>query len=205
MTTAVEAIPAAAQVPRPIAALALADLVRRGRKVMDPLARTVPGDDSDALLLGVAAHAVGHETLAAELFLRSEEVLRAHGRLVPLSEALSLRVLALLALGGLERTAGLAEESGRSRWCTTALDCGALLKALTGDAPGALRLSDRAEPETDRHALGDPAAWVKVARGVAAPAGGRNQDAYRLLRRTFEPGVPASANARGGSVASGSG
>ncbi|WP_326724984.1 hypothetical protein OHT59_42100 [Streptomyces sp. NBC_00243] len=173
---------------------------------MDALARTVPGDDSDALLLGVAAHAVGHETLAAELFLRSEEVLRAHGRLAPLSEALPLRVLALLALGDLERTAGLAEESGRSRWCTTALDCGALLKALTGDAPGALRLADRAEPETDRHALDDPAAWVKVARGVAAPAAtpepGRVSAAPAHLRTG---GFRLSRTREGGSVASGAG
>ncbi|MFF1678073.1 ATP-binding protein [Streptomyces sp. NPDC058256] len=195
VTTAVEAFPATAQDPRHIAALALADPVRRGREVMDALARTLPGDDSDALLLGVAAHAVGHETQAAQLFLRSEEVLRAHGRRAPLSEALSLRVLTQLALGDLEGTAGLAEEAGRlaeesggPRWCTTALVCGALLKALTGDAPGALRLADRAEPEADRHALGDLAAWAQVARGVAALAAGRNGDAYRLLRRTFEPG-----------------
>lgn len=122
VTTALGEFPATAQDPRHIAALALADPVRCGRQVMGVLALALPGD---ALLLGVAAHAMGHEVLAARLFLRSEKVLRGRGRLAPLPEALSLRVLTHLALGDLQRAAGLTEEAGRPaeesdrpRWCT---------------------------------------------------------------------------------------
>jgi hypothetical protein len=187
--------------PRRTAALAVAEPVVRCAASIEALSR-VPSDghvDADALrLLGMAAHAVGHEALSAGLLRRAETALREQGRLGLLSHVLSMQVMVHLDLGDLDRAAAcaregeqLSEETGQPTWRTGTLACGSVLHALRGDAEVALRLAAEAELEAGRRGLNDLLSCVQLARGVAWLSAGRNEDAYRELRRAFDPADPS--------------
>ncbi|MDV9178405.1 helix-turn-helix transcriptional regulator, partial [Streptomyces sp. W16] len=76
-------------------------------------------------------------------------------------------------------------------WRTGTLACGSVLHALRGDAEVALRLAAEAELEAGRRGLNDLLSCVQLARGVAWLSAGRNEDAYRALRRAFDPADPS--------------
>ncbi|MFG2960784.1 ATP-binding protein [Streptomyces sp. NPDC048291] len=195
----VDQLPETADDPRCVATLAVAEPVLRVRQVMDALNAADPGDNADVLrVLGMAAHAVGHEALAAELLVHSEMTLREQGRLGLLSQVLSMQVMIHLVLGDLVRAAAAAEEgerlaveTGQPVWRTGTLVCDSVLKALLGDTQEALRLSAEAEMEAARRLLNDLLSCVQLARGAAYLAEGRNRDAYRMLRRAFDPEDPS--------------
>lgn len=184
--------------PRHFAALALAEPLLRARQVVVALTRTPPGDDGDALrAMSMAAYAVGHLALAAELLARSEVILRRQGRLGPLSQVLTMQALTHVLRGDLVRAADaagqgkrLAAETGQPLWESgTLVVCDVLLKALVGDTQEALRQATEAE----RRGAGGRNAMLsllQLARGLTALAAGRNRDAYRALRTVFDPADP---------------
>ncbi|MFD8816299.1 AAA family ATPase [Streptomyces sp. NPDC059627] len=193
----VDRLPGTAGDPRHLAALALAEPLLRARQVTEALTRTPPGDDGDALrVMGMAAHAVGHPVLAAELLARSEVILRRQGRLRLLSHVLALQAWTHVLRGDLARAADavrkgklLAAETGQPLWESGTPVCEILLEAHVGDTWEALRRATRAElhEARGRHAVPP---LLRLARGVASLAAGRYRDAYRTLRTVFDPARP---------------
>ncbi|MEU0434031.1 AAA family ATPase [Streptomyces sp. NPDC006290] len=194
----VDRLPETVGDPRHLTALAGVEPVLRARQVIEALTRTPPGDDGDALLvMGLAAHAVGHMALAAELLARSEVILRRQGRLGLLSQVLTTQSVTYVLLGELVRAADVAEEgkrlaaeTGQPAWGAGQLVCDVLLKAFVGDAQEALRRAIEAEL---REARGRNVmlSMLQLARGLVSLAAGRNRDAYRTLRAIFDPAEPS--------------
>ncbi|MCT9934719.1 AAA family ATPase [Planotetraspora sp. A-T 1434] len=201
VVTVTERMPETAHDPRHVATLGVAEPVLRGEAVMTALAGIAVDevDNADTLrLLGMAAHAVGHEVLAADLLGRSEVALREQGRLGLLSHVLSMQVMVRVVLGHLERAAAAAEEgerlaveTGQPIWRTGTLVCDSVLNAYLGNAEEALRLATEAELEAGRRKLNDLLSCVQLARGAAWLAAGRDRDAYQALRRAFDPADPS--------------
>jgi hypothetical protein len=193
--------PAVAGDPRLTAILAVAEPVLRCAAAIEALSQVPPDGpvDADALrLLGMAAHAVGHEALSAGLLQRAEAALRDQGRLGLLSHVLSMQVIVHLDLGDLDRAAAcaqegerLSDETGQPTWRTGTLACDSVLHALQGNAEASLRLAAEAELEAGRRGLNDLLSCVQLARGVAWLSAGRDQDAYRALRHAFDPADPS--------------
>ncbi|MET9476996.1 ATP-binding protein [Streptomyces sp. NPDC002922] len=198
VVTCVDQMAETAGDPRHLAALSGVEPVLRARQVVEALTRTPPGDDADALrVMGLAAHAVGHMALAAELLARSEVTLRRQGRLGLLSQVLTTQAWTHVLLGDLVRAADVAEEgrrlaaeTGQPAWGAGQLVCDVLLKAFVGDAQEALRRAIEAEL---REARGRNVmlSGLQLARGLVSLAAGRNRDAYRTLRAIFDPAEPS--------------
>jgi hypothetical protein len=194
----VDRLPETAGDPRHLAALALAEPLLRARQVVEALTRTPPGEDGDALrVMGMAAHAVGHLTLATELLARSEAILHRQGRLGLLSHVLTMQAWTHVLRGDLVRAADAAEkgkrlaaETGQPLWETGTLVCDVLLKALVGDTQEALRRATEAELQEarGRNAM---LSLLQLARGVVSLGAGRNRDAYRTLRAGFDLADPS--------------
>ncbi|MCH5676886.1 ATP-binding protein [Streptomyces gilvus] len=195
-----EALPGARPDPRHAAAMAVAEPVLRAGPVLDLLAgadrhAVNEAADADALRLwGMAAHAVGDEAASARLLGEAEARLRKQGRLGLLSQVLSMQVMVHLDLGNLRRAADcareglwLAAETEQATWRTGTLVCDAILQALRGNAEQALHLATEAELDAAPRRLNDLLSCVQLARGVAWLSAGRNRDAYRTLRRAFDP------------------
>ncbi|MGW3283472.1 ATP-binding protein [Streptomyces sp. NPDC001002] len=191
-------LPGTAGDPRHLATLALAEPLLRARQVVEALTGTPPGDDGDALrVMGLAAHVVGHLALASELLDRAEEILRRQGRLGLLSHVLTMQALTLVLRGELVRAAAAAEEgkrlaerTGQPLWGNGTLVCDILLKALVGDAQGALRRAAEAElhEARGRNAM---LSLLQLARGIVDLEAGRSRDAYRTLRAVFDRTHPS--------------
>ncbi|MFI9757473.1 AAA family ATPase [Streptomyces sp. NPDC051963] len=194
----VDRLPETADDPRHLATLALAEPVLRARQVIEALTRTSPADDGDALrVMSMAAHAVGHLALAADLLARSEAILRSQGRLGLLSHVLTMQALTHVLRGDLVRAADAAEEgkrlaaeTGQPLWETGTLVCDVLLKALVGDTQGALRRATEAELH-DARGRNAMLSLLQLARGLVSLAAGRNRDAYRTLRGVFDLADPS--------------
>ncbi|MER5914493.1 AAA family ATPase [Streptomyces sp. NPDC001982] len=194
----VDRLPETAGDPRHLAALALAEPVLRARQVIEALTRMPPVDDAGALrVLGLAAYAVGHIALTAELEDRSGVTLRRQGRLGLLSQVLSMQAWAYVLLGDLVRAADAAEEgrrlaveTGQPAWGAGQLVCEVLLKAFVGDAQEALRGATEAElgEARGRNAM---LSMLQLARGLVSLAAGRDREAYRTLRAVFDPAEPS--------------
>jgi tetratricopeptide (TPR) repeat protein len=193
--------PAVADDPRYTATLALAEPVLRCGVVTGALsrARTDGLADANALrLLGMAARAVGDETLSVGLLGSAEARLRAQGSLGLLSHVLGVQAMVHLDLGDLDRAAACVQEGGRlsdetrqPTWRTSTLACDSILHALQGNAERSLRLAAEAELEAGRRRLNDLLSCVQLARGVAWLSAGRHEDAYVALRRAFDPADPS--------------
>ncbi|MFF3464608.1 ATP-binding protein [Streptomyces sp. NPDC001984] len=193
-----ERLPETAGDPRHLAALALVEPVLRARQVVEALTGTPPGDDGDALrVMSMAAHAVGHMALAAELLARSEVTLRRQGRLGLLSQVLTMQSMTYALLGDLVRAADVAEEgrrlaaeTGQPTWVVGQLVTDVLVKAFVGDAQEALRRAVEAEL---REARGRNVmlSVLQLARGLVALEAGLNRDAYRTVRAIFDPAEPS--------------
>jgi len=185
--------------PRQVAVLAVAEPVLCAAQVIEALEGCTGSADPDGLrVLGMAAHAVGHEDMAADLLGQAGMLLRAQGRLGLLSQVLSMEAMIHLVLGDLTRAAAaaaegerLATETGQPVWRTGTLVCDSILQAFTGNVAEALRLAAEAELEAARRRLNDLLSCVNLARGAAWLSAGRYRDAYQVLRAAFDPGDPS--------------
>ncbi len=187
--------------PRYVAILAVAEPIRRGSAVLALLAGFVIEDikDADELrLLGMAAHAVGNSALASDLFDRAETRLRNQGRLGLLPHVLNMAVPVRLIVGEWDRAAAateegrrLAQETGQPIWEAGAMTGDARASGLRGEVDRALQIAAETEQISSGKRLNCFLACVQLARGFAWAASRRYEEAYRELRRLYDPNDPA--------------
>ncbi len=180
-----------------IAALAVAEPVLAAAEVLallDGFVIEAITDADELRLLGMAAHAVGHSTLAADFLDRAEWRLRDQGRFGLLPHVLVWTLPVRLALGDWDRAAAaaeegrrLSEETGQPIWSAGAVVCAARGLALRGERARALRLAAEAELAANGKGLNDVLACVQLARGAAWTTSGNYDEAYRELVRLFDP------------------
>jgi ATP/maltotriose-dependent transcriptional regulator MalT len=121
-------------------------------------------------------------------------MLREHGRFGLLTQVLSMLQWDAAMLGDwalAEEAAGegerLAEETGQRVW-GAGITCGlSAVAAMHGDEERADVLAATAEREILRHGLSDMHSVLIAARGIAAVAAGRPDDAFAVLSRAFDP------------------
>jgi DNA-binding NarL/FixJ family response regulator len=181
--------------PRFVLIVAMTDPIERGAFVIERLRRfgaNLREDARTAHLLGLAAIQIGDFDLA-ERFLNSAIAgLRSDGRLALLAQVLVLRAWSAIfrgnrnvAIADAEEGARLAQETEQPTYVSLARAAAAMSAALRGDYDAAEGLAN--EAERIAAPLGILLAEVQMARGVNALGAGRYDDAYRHLRRMFDP------------------
>ncbi|MGA5304893.1 helix-turn-helix transcriptional regulator [Nucisporomicrobium flavum] len=185
--------------PRLLVILAYASPVDCGGLVLERLRRHEhAGDGRAARMLGNAAHAIGAFDLAAGFFADSLHELRAQGQLALLARARTLQAwcsgqLADLgvAIPAADEAYRLSRDTSQPVIAATARATQALLVGMRGEQDDAYRYAAEAERTAlpvDANAV---LSAVQFARGAAALADGRHEDAYAELRRMYERADPA--------------
>jgi len=190
--------------PRVLAVLALAETNEHAPAVVRLLragSADADGQPEVAAVLAIAAFCAGDLRRALALLAAPVDELRSQGRLSTLAEALAICAWSALYLGDVDlvvpadEAKRLADQTGRSLWGAAARIGLATIGVLRG---GAVDPADEALlAEAERVALRAPVpmstllAAVQLARGLAELGAGRHEDAYRQLRRVFDPGDPA--------------
>jgi DNA-binding CsgD family transcriptional regulator len=192
-----EQIPVAEDSPELTAILALAAPVERASVVLARIRRfplKAGGDPGAMLLIGEAAAAVGDFERSTACVSVAAAGLRAQGRLGLLTRALGIDAFNALYLGSWQQgctaadeAARLARETSQPTWATSAEVSRAALDAVRGNEETAEALAAKAEAVLVQVGLTPMLALVQQARGIADLAGGRQADAYRQLRRIFDP------------------
>ncbi|HEU4724424.1 MAG TPA: AAA family ATPase [Candidatus Eisenbacteria bacterium] len=185
--------------PRVLSVLAMASPDEYGAVILDHLSRRT--GESEAQRGGVADHQLGLAAQAVGDFERAErfqearaQFLRAQGMLGGLTSSL-LKLAWTKIQRGDWRTAGsmaseserLAEETGQLDLAAAAKLASATIAAYRGEIDVAERLATEGEGALYLSGANPQLAMVQWPRGVAALATGRYDDAYRQLRRIFEP------------------
>lgn len=144
--------------------------------------------------LSIGAWAIGDFTAAAAFALASAAELRAQGRIGSLAIALTRQAAGHAGLGDARSTLpltaeciALAEETGQPMWAAGGGLLAALAEALSGDVTAARRRADLAERAFTAARRLPMLSLVQRTRGVAALAEGHADDAFRQLRRIFDP------------------
>lgn len=196
-----ERIDVAGSDPRYVAVLGVAEPILRGSAVLELLRGFVIEDITDAdelRLLGMAAHAVGNSALASDFFDRAETRLRNQGRLGLLPHVLNMAVPVRLIVGEWDRAAAateegrlLAQETDQPIWEAGAMTGDARASGLRGELERALQIAAETERVSSGMRLNCFLACVQLARGFAWAASRRYEEAYRELRRLYDPDDPA--------------
>lgn len=184
---------------RAVAAVAVAEPVLCGSVTVERLRQwDTPLDGDTAMLLGMAAHAVGDEVKAADLLATAEGRLRSEGRLATLAQALSMAVAIRLDLGdwagahaAADEGLALARDTGQPIWTSGTLVCDARARGLVGDSALAHDLAAKAEDSVGPRRLNDLLSCVQLARSLAWFAEGDYERSYDAVRRAFTPGDPS--------------
>jgi DNA-binding CsgD family transcriptional regulator len=181
--------------PRFILIVAMTDPIDRGAFVIERLRRfaaNVRDDARTAHLLGLAAIQIGDFDLAERFLSSAIAGLRSDGRLVLLAHMLVLRAWTAIfrgdrnvAIADAEEGTRLAQETDQPTYVSLARAAAAMSAALRGDYESAEALAN--EAERIAQPLGILLAEVQMARGINALGAGRYDDAYRHLRRMFDP------------------
>jgi DNA-binding CsgD family transcriptional regulator/tetratricopeptide (TPR) repeat protein len=181
--------------PRFLLVVAMTDPIDRGAFVIERLHRfaaTLDDDPRTAHLLGVAAIQIGDFDLAERFLSSAIGGLRSDGRLALLAHMLVLRAWSAIfrgnrnvAIADAEEGARLAQETEQPAYVALARAAAATSAALRGDYESAETLANDAERVAQP--LGVLFAEVQMARGINALGAGRYDDAYRHLRRMFDP------------------
>jgi DNA-binding CsgD family transcriptional regulator/tetratricopeptide (TPR) repeat protein len=181
--------------------LAAAAPIECGAAVARELVRPRDGQDGHLGLmrqLGNAAICIGAYDIAQPFLEAASLRFRAQGRAGLLAQTLSLQAAAEAAAGTLSNGTAAADEAVRLTretvqplYLANSLITRAQLAALRGDEASALADSNEAE----QIALPFGASWllslIQLARGLAALATRRYDEAYAHLRRIFDAGDPA--------------
>ncbi len=185
---------------RCVAAIAAADplgYVRQTRHRLDATTAAGVSDVHQMRQLGMAARAIGAETLAADYFDGVESKLRQRGQLGLLSQVLAVQAAVFLDLGiwgraeqSLEEGRRLSWETGQSTWRTGTAVVNAVFESLAGDPDVALKEAAEIEAACAGQAAGDFLSMVQLARGIAHLSAGRPAEAYDALAPMFNPGGP---------------
>jgi DNA-binding CsgD family transcriptional regulator/tetratricopeptide (TPR) repeat protein len=181
--------------PRFVLIVAMTDPIDRGAFVIERLRRFAANLHDDARiahLLGLAAIQVGDFDLAERFLSSAIAGLRSDGRLALLAHMLVLRAWSAIyrgnrnvAIADAEEGARLALETEQPTYVSLARAAAAMSAALRGECESADALADDAERTAAP--LGVLLAEVQMARGMNALGAGRFADAYRHLRRMFDP------------------
>jgi DNA-binding NarL/FixJ family response regulator len=181
--------------PRFVLIVAMTDPIDRGEFVIERLRRFAPnlGDDArTAHLLGLAAIQIGDFDLAERFLSAAIAGLRSDGRLALLAHTLVLRAWSAIfrgnrnvAIADAEEGLRLAQETDQPTYVSLARAAAAMSAALRGDHDSAEALANDAERVAQP--LNILLAEVQMARGINALGKGRYDDAYRHLRRMFDP------------------
>lgn len=181
--------------PRFVLIVAMTDPIDRGAFVIERLRRFAanpPDDARTAHLLGLAAIQIGDFDLAERFLSTAIAGLRNDGRLALLAHMLVLRAWSAIfranrnvAIADAEEGTHLAQETEQPTYVSLARAAAAMSAALRGDHESAEALANDAERIAAP--LGILLAEVQMARGINALAAGRYDDAYRHLRRMFDP------------------
>ena len=149
--------------------------------------------------LGLAAFCLGDFTRARAYLSSPVDLLRTQGRLSLLAQSLALRSWVALYLGlfdtadSAQEAVDLAEETAQPLMLTTARIAVAAYDAVHGREDDVAELLADAERTASSSAV--PAtsllAGVQLTRGLAALGSADFADAYRQLRRMFDPADPA--------------
>ena len=181
--------------PRLVLIVAMTDPIDRGEFVIERLRRLAVNLREDARtthLLGLAAIQIGDFDLADRFLSSAIAGLRSDGRLALLAHMLVLRAWSAIfrgnrnvAIADAEEGLRLAQETDQPTYVSLALAAAAMSAALRGDYESAETLANDAERIAQP--LGILLAEVQMARGTNALGAGRYDDAYRHLRRMFDP------------------
>ncbi len=181
--------------PRFVLIVAMTDPIDRGAFVIERLRRfaaNLPDNARTTHLLGLAAIQIGDFDLAERFLSSAIAGLRNDGRLALLAHMLVLRAWSAIfcgnrnvAIADAEEGRRLAQETEQPTYVSLAQAAAAMSAALRGDYESAEALADDAERIAQP--LGILLAEVQMARGINALGAGRYDDAYRHLRRMFDP------------------
>jgi ATP/maltotriose-dependent transcriptional regulator MalT len=167
-----------------------AEVVERLQRLWTDLHRDL---GAESQLLASAAMAVG-DFVHAELFLdHSITYCRAHGLLGVLPSKLGLQPWIKIQRGDWKQAgslasegARLADEIGQTNWTTMANLAAATIAAYGGEIATAEKLVAACDKVLLPFGAISMLALVQYARGAAALADGRNEEAYQHLRRIFD-------------------
>ncbi|HTJ33488.1 MAG TPA: helix-turn-helix transcriptional regulator [Dactylosporangium sp.] len=186
--------------PRALAVAAYAQPDALGPDVLRQLPALVPDrSDVDGMRhLGEAALVLGDFVTASSYLATVAAGYRAQGRAAPLARTLSAAGFIRLWLGswpavraGAEEAEALAEETGEHFWAVAARAGRALHEAMSGNSDAAMRLADAVLASPLVAGVRFAAEAAQHARGVAANAAGRHDEALDILLRVFDPADPA--------------
>ncbi|MEV0903113.1 LuxR C-terminal-related transcriptional regulator [Actinoplanes sp. NPDC049802] len=168
----------------------------RGEECLRRMAAVAGSDPNawDRNQLGNAANAIGAYDLAAAFYTTAEVGLREQGRVAVLAGTLIAHATAAGLLGDV-RTAldagtegwRLAAETATGAWAPAGLLAVGFAEALRGGEAEALRLAEQAEAMLLPAGRTPLLALVRKVRGVAALGAGRPDEAFRELRRIYDP------------------
>jgi len=198
---AAERLPLEEHDPWLLAILAYVAPIGRGAAVMERARRVAPsaGDDGRAYrMLSTGALLCGAFDLSRDFSAAAATVLRAQGRLGLLARVIGAEAWSAIVVGDLgaaiiacDESRRLARETTQQLMYALMSATAAKLAALRGETSKALALAEEAEeiglPVGARPAL----ATALMARGLAALADGRFDEAYGHFRRLHDPADPA--------------
>ncbi|WP_433369327.1 AAA family ATPase [Actinoplanes sp. CA-142083] len=197
LLAAAESVDVSPDDPRLVAVLAQVAPVTRGAfclKQMLALRASGEANPRELYELGMGAGAMGAFSLGVSFHAAAEVELRAQGRIGLLAKSLVSHALHAAHLGDARSAISLAAEaerltaeSGESNWLPTAWIISGFAEALRGDVSAAHERADRAEAVLMTAGPHPLLALVRQVRGAAALAAGRPGEAFRELRRVFDP------------------
>ncbi|WP_274536582.1 LuxR family transcriptional regulator [Pseudofrankia sp. BMG5.36] len=185
--------------PRTLAIEAYAQSDVLGAGVLRRLPTLVPDrTDIDGLhFLGGAALILGDFVTASSFMGAAAAGYRAQGRAALLARTMASAGFIRLWLGRwptvwaeLEEAETLAEETGDHFWVCATRSSQALHEAMRGDSDNAFRLADSVLASPLVVGVRFAAEAAQHARGVAANAAGRYDEALDILARVFDPADP---------------
>ncbi|SOD74955.1 AAA ATPase-like protein [Jatrophihabitans sp. GAS493] len=190
----------AADDPRHLAALAIAEPVLRGSEVLRVLESVALADvtDGDSLrVYALASYAVGDFVRTTDLLDRAEDFFRANGRLGMLPVVLALQLSIRLDLGDWsgavsagKEVATISKETGQGLFAENNVLVEARGTALRGDWEGALAAMLDAESDAMRLRINDRICFGYQARGAALLSAEQPAAAFACLKRQFDPADP---------------
>ncbi|WP_249999440.1 AAA family ATPase [Actinoplanes sp. M2I2] len=196
ITTVTDKLGLAVDDPRALAIAAYAQPDAFGPDVLRRLPAVAPGPgDVDGLhYLGGAALILGDFVQASAIMTTVAAGYRAQGRAALLARTLSSAGFIRLWLGrwpavraDTEEAEALAEETGEQFWVVAARASRALHEAMAGNSAEATRLADAVLAGPLVTGVRFAAEAAQHARGVAANAEGRHEEALAILLRVFDP------------------
>jgi DNA-binding CsgD family transcriptional regulator len=189
----------AADDPRTLAISAYAQPDALGPAVLRLLPTLVPDhtDIESMRFLGGAALILGDFVTASSFMATVAAGYRAQGRAALLARTLSSAGFIRLWLGrwpavraDTEEAEALAEETGEQFWVVATRASRALHEAMSGNSDTATRIADAVLASPLITGVRFAAEAAQHARGVAANAAGRHDEALDILLRVFDPADP---------------